>query len=247
MKLLILGGTTEASRLAKAFAGRIDVAPVLSLAGRTENPVPPPIPFRVGGFGGVDGLVDYLRREKIAAVIDATHPFAAQMSAHAALACGELNLPLVVYTRPAWTNEAGDDWIEVPDMAAAVTALGEEPRRVFLTQGRLQLQEFAHAPQHTYIVRAIDAPDMSAFPHHRLILARGPFELADEIALMREEKIEIIVTKNSGGSATHAKIEAARQLGLRVVIVKRPPGNGIAELYDLAKILGWIESHRPAP
>lgn len=247
MRLLILGGTTQASALSHALAGRSDLAPVLSFAGRTEKPVPPPIPFRVGGFGGIYGLREYIVAQDIDAVIDATHPFAEQMSRHAAVACEAAGVPFVAFTRPEWELQTGDDWTEVDGIDAAVAALGAEPRRVFLTQGRLQLAAFAAAPWHTYLVRAIDPPaEIAALPRHRLILARGPFGLADELALMRGEGIEILVTKNSGGAATYAKIEAARQLGVKVIMLRRPAGAGVAELHELDQILAWIEAHRPA-
>jgi precorrin-6A/cobalt-precorrin-6A reductase len=248
MRILILGGTTQASALARALAARTDIAPTLSFAGRTQNPVPPPIPWRSGGFGGVDGLRTYLRQQGIAAVVDATHPFAAQMSAHAAAACGAESVPLVVFTRPGWQRQAGDTWREVARIEDAVAALGAAPRRVLLTQGRLQLAAFAAAPQHMYVVRAIDPPAaIAALPNHRLILARPPFALADELALMRAEAIDVLVTKNSGGEATYAKIEAARQLGLEVVMLQRPAGGGVPELHDLDRVVAWIEAHRPAP
>jgi precorrin-6A/cobalt-precorrin-6A reductase len=248
MRILILGGTTQASALAKALAARTDITATLSFAGRTEKPVPPPIAFRIGGFGGVEGLRAYLKQEKIEAVIDATHPFASQMSAHAAVACRAEAIPLVVFTRPGWERQAGDDWTEVERIEDAVRALGETPRRAFLTQGRLQLAAFKAAPQHMYVVRAIDPPkEIDALPNHRLILARGPFGLADELALMRAEAIDVLVTKNSGGCATYAKIEAARQLGIGVVMLQRPVPEGAPELYDLDHVLAWIQAHRPAP
>lgn len=248
MRILILGGTTEASALARALAGRSDVAATLSFAGRTESPAAPPISFRVGGFGGVEGLRAYLKSEKIDAVIDATHPFAAQMSRHAAAASSAEAIPLVIFTRPGWDRQAGDDWTDVESFEDAVAALGQEPRRVFLTQGRLHLGAFRAAPQHVYVVRSIDAPaEISALPRRRLILARGPFNLDDEIALMREEAIEILVSKNSGGDATYAKIEGARRLGVRVVMLKRPEVGGVPALQTLEQTLAWIEAHRPAP
>jgi precorrin-6A/cobalt-precorrin-6A reductase len=248
MRLLILGGTTEASALARHIADRHDLDPMLSLAGRTKNPVAPPIPYRMGGFGGVAGLKTYLTDSKIDAVIDATHPFAAQMSLHAADACRDLKRPLVQFTRAPWRPADGDRWLPVPDMEAAAQALGAEPRRVLLTVGGLQLAAFAAAPQHHYVVRTIDPPDAAnALPEHRLILARGPFALEDEIALMREEHIDVLVTKNSGGSATEAKLEAARALRIAVVMVERPETAGVPTLENLEAVMGWIEDHRPAP
>jgi len=248
MRLLILGGTSEASALAAAVAGREDVAPILSLVGRTENPKPAPIPTRTGGFGGVEGLRSYLSSNAIGAVVDATHPFAEQISRNAARACAVSRVPLLVFTRPPWRREPGDDWIEVDGIEAAVDALGAGMRTVFLTHGRLQLAAFARAPQHRYLVRAIDRPAaIDALPGARLLLARGPFALADEEQLMREEGVELLVTKNSGGAATYAKIEAARRLGVRVVVVRRPTAPDGETATTLSDAIAWIGAHRPAP
>jgi precorrin-6A/cobalt-precorrin-6A reductase len=247
-RLLILGGTCEASVLAAAVAGRENIAPILSLAGRTGKPKPAPIPSRIGGFGGVEGLCEYLSSNAIDAVVDATHPFAEQISANAAKACAAARVPLLVFTRPPWHREPGDDWIEVDSVEAAVDALGPDRRTVLLTQGRLQLAAFARAPQHRYIVRAIDRPvEIDSLPGVKLILARGPFALADEERLMREEGIELLVTKNSGGAATYPKIEAARRLGVTVVVMRRPTGPSAETATDLSAVLAWIEAHRPVP
>jgi precorrin-6A/cobalt-precorrin-6A reductase len=220
----------------------------LSLAGATANPAPTPIPRRIGGFGGGEGLAAYLKAQRIGAVVDATHPFASRMSANAVAACCATHTPLVVFTRPPWTPEPGDRWVEVATMDDAVAALGAKPRRVFLTQGRLQLSAFARAPQHRYIVRAIDRPaEIDALPDCKLILARGPFSFADELALLKRERIEALVTKNSGGRATYAKIEAARVLGIEVVMVRRPPASEAETLHGLDAAMAWIAAHRRAP
>jgi precorrin-6A/cobalt-precorrin-6A reductase len=248
MRLLILGGTTEASALARHLAGRPEFAPILSLAGRTKNPVVPPIPCRIGGFGGVDGLKRYLAENRTSVVIDATHPFAEQMSANAVKACRETGLPLAIFTRPAWHPGPDDVWRFVPNMAAAAHALGPAKRRVFLTVGGLQLRAFAAAPQHHYLVRTIETPDaITDLPDHRLILARGPFAIADEIALMREEHIEVLITKNSGGSATEAKLEAARAVGIEVILVERPALADVPTFETVEALMAWIASHLPAP
>jgi precorrin-6A/cobalt-precorrin-6A reductase len=224
------------------------VTGVLSLAGATANPARSPIPQRIGGFGGAEGLAAYIAAERIGAVVDATHPFASRMSANAFAACQSTGTPLVVFTRPPWTRGAADRWVEVAGVDEAVDALGAVPRTAFLTQGRLQLAPFARAPQHRYIVRAIDRPaEVDALPNCRLILARGPFSLANELALMRDEGVQALVTKNSGGGATHAKIEAARVLGIEVVIVRRPPPPEAETLHDLDAVMSWIAAHRPAP
>lgn len=248
VRLLILGGTTEASALARRISGRADLRPMLSFAGRTRGPVPPPIPFRVGGFGGIPGLTAFLAEAKTNAVIDATHPFAAQMSRHAAIACQNLGVPLVRFTRPPWRPREGDRWLSVADMAAAVAALGESARRVFLTIGGQQLFAFAAAPRHHYVIRTIEPPDaIASLPSHRLILARGPFTIEDETALMRAEGIQVVVTKNSGGAATEAKLAAARALGIEVIMIERPPAKAVPTLDSVDAVLNWIEAHRPAP
>ena len=248
MRLLILGGTTEASALARRISGLPDLKPILSFAGRTRGPVLPPIPFRVGGFGGIAGLQAFLTEAKTDAVIDATHPFAAQMSRHAAVSCQELGIPLARLTRPPWRAGEGDRWLSVPDMAAAVSALGRSPRRVFLTIGGLQLAAFAAAPQHHYVVRTIEPPDaVASLPSHRLILARGPFSVADELALMRHGRIQVLVTKNSGGAATEAKLAAARALQVEVIMIARPPAEAVLTFDTVDPVLNWIEAHRPAP
>ena len=249
MRLLILGGTTEATALCAAIALRPEIAPTLSLAGRTAHPVLPDLPFRIGGFGGADGLAAYLDREAIEAVVDATHPFAARISAHAVAACARRHVPLVAFTRPAWRPAPGQDWVAVPGLAAAAEALGTLPRRVLLTVGRLGLGAFLRAPQHHYIVRTIDPPDAADLPpQHRLVLARGPFGLADERALLRRERIDVLVIKNSGGHGAAAKLDAARDLGVIVIAVDRPAvGGDRLELFALDEVLGWIETHRSRP
>jgi precorrin-6A/cobalt-precorrin-6A reductase len=248
MRVLILGGSSEASALARLVADIKDIDATLSLAGRTRNPAPMPIATRSGGFGGVEGLVAYLGRERIAAVIDATHPFAAQMSHHAKEACARLGLPIVSLSRAPWSPREGDRWIEVADAGEAVTALGQTARRVFLTLGRLSLPAFAAAPQHHYVIRAIDEPQgLDALPHHRLILARPPFAVADEIRLMRQEDVDILVSKNSGGEASHAKIAAARELHLPVVMIQRPKAEGAPALHDAEAVLDWLARQSRVP
>ena len=248
MKLLILGGTTEATALAASLAGRDDLRPVLSLAGRTASPALPPIPHRIGGFGGVAGLVGYLAGERVAGVVDATHPFAARISAHAVEACAALGLPLLAFTRPPWEPAPGARWTSVPDLGAAAQSLGATPRRVLLTVGRLGLAAFRAAPQHRYVIRTIDPPDPADLPpDHRLVLDRGPFRLAAETALMRDAAIDVLVTKNSGGAAASAKLDAARALGIAVVAVARPAvAAPRQEAFALGEVLAWIEARAHA-
>lgn len=242
MRLLILGGSTEASALARALAGDARFAPTLSLAGRTQAPVLPPIPARIGGFGGVTGLAGWLRAERIAAVVNATHPFAARMSASAAAACAETGTPLLRVLRPAWTPGPGDDWREVADMAAAARAPGAAPRRVFLTVGRQDLAPFAGMPQHAYVIRSVDPPPPETLPPRATVIsARGPFDVAAETALLRDHAIDVIVTKNAGGSATEGKLAAARALGVPVVMVARPPAATGETVPDVAGALAWLD------
>jgi precorrin-6A/cobalt-precorrin-6A reductase len=245
MRVLVLGGTTEASRLAKALSARSDIAATLSLAGRTEAPAAQPIPTRIGGFGGVEGLARYLRDEAIDVLVDATHPFAAQISKNAAEAARATGTPIVAFVRPPWTRETGDRWIDVEDLAAAARALGEVPRRVLLTTGRLGLAAFEVAPQHHYLVRTIDHPgDLPGLPDHTLLLDRGPFDLAAERELMVRERIDVVVTKNSGGSATWPKMVAARELGLPVVVVQPPTRPDVPQVHDVEGVFAFIDKAR---
>lgn len=222
-RVLILGGTTEARQLAGKLAQRGDLAVTLSLAGRTESPVPQGVPTRSGGFGGVEGLAAYLRREQINLLIDATHPYAANISRNAAEAARLADVPIFALRRPAWEPAAGDRWALVADAAEAVKALGPEPRKVFLALGRQEIAEFASAPQHAYVIRSVDPvePPLDV-PDATYILARGPFAEADELELLKTHRVDAIVAKNSGGSATYGKIAAARKLGIEVILFRRP-------------------------
>lgn len=242
MRILILGGTTEASVLAERLAGLTEFYPLLSLAGRTENPRQASIPTRIGGFGGVDGLERFLSDAEFAAVIDATHPFAARMSRNAALACARTQTPLLALQRPPWIRQQGDHWIEVASMADAVETLGAAPRRVFLTIGRQELHHFQAAAQHIYLVRTIEPiGDVLGRASVIAIRERGPFDEKAERSLMEREGIDILVTKNSGGVATYPKIAAARALGLPVVMIARPdrPAD-VPSVTTLDDVLDWL-------
>ena len=242
MKALILGGTTEATALARLLSGHPRIEAAVSLAGRTKQPVLPPLPTRIGGFGGVDGLAAHLAGNGIRAVVDATHPFADRISANAAAACARTGVPLLVLTRKPWTPGEGDRWIGVPDMAAAAEALRPLGDNIFLTIGRQEVAAFEATPDKRYLIRAVDPPEpLPALPRMSLILDRGPFTVEGELALMRGQGVEAIVSKNSGGRATDAKLEAARALGLPVVMVERPAGNGVAELHGVDAAVGWLE------
>jgi precorrin-6A/cobalt-precorrin-6A reductase len=223
-KILILGGTTEARQLAERLANRADLEATVSLAGRTGSPVAHAVPIRVGGFGGARGLADYLCAERVNALIDATHPYASTMSGNAVAAAHMATVPLLALRRPPWIAVAGDRWIEVADTDAAANAIGQAPRRVFVALGRNELAPFAGAPQHHYLIRSVDPVDPPLpLPFATYITARGPFAEAAERALMRSQEIEIVISKNSGGTAAYGKITAARALGLAVIMLRRPP------------------------
>lgn len=241
MKLLILGGTTEAMLLGRALADDPRFAAMISLAGRTRTPAPQPLPCRIGGFGGAQGLAQFLAAERIDALIDATHPFAEQISRHADFAARSVGAPLLSVQRPEWRPIAGDHWIPVSDMNAAALAIGGTPRRVLLTIGRKDLAPFAAAPQHRYVIRSVDPPPPELLPPNaEIIAARGPFLEEDERRLLAEREIEILVTKNSGGSATIAKLHAARALGVRVVMVARPPPAAGDRVTTVKEALAWL-------
>ncbi|MXP64148.1 cobalt-precorrin-6A reductase [Roseomonas sp. M0104] len=242
MRVLVLGGTTEGAALARALAGHAQLDATLSLAGVTRAPRPQPLPTRIGGFGGVAGLVEYLRAERIGAVVDATHPFAARMTRHAAEAAARCGVPLLRVDRPAWAPQPGDDWAEFPDMAALMAALGEAPRRVLLTVGQKELAPFRAAPWHHYVIRSVDPPDPASLPPGAEVLtATGPFALEEERTLLRRHGVEVLVSKNSGGAAVAAKLVAARERGIPVRLLARPPApEGLARVPDVAGALHWL-------
>ena len=228
--------------LAAALARRNDCSVTLSLAGRTAEPAPQPVPVRRGGFGGAEGLARYLRDERIDVLIDATHPYAAVISANAAAAAREAGVKLLALRRPAWEKCAGDNWLEVVTVEDAVRALGAAPRRVFLALGRKELRPFDSAPQHFYLVRSVDPVEPPlAVPRAQYITARGPFSEADDRALLEAHRIDIVVAKNSGGDATYGKIAAARRLGLPVVMLKRPMLRDVPSVATVDDALRWLD------
>ncbi len=213
---------------------------VFSYAGRTAAPVAQPLPLRVGGFGGTEGLAAYIREEGITHVIDATHPFAAQMSRNAVEACAATGTALVALERAPWVARPGDRWIRVPSIEAAAEALPEAPARVFLAIGRLHLAAFAGRAQHHYLLRLVDPPDALPLPRAEAIVARGPFTLAEDLELLRRHEIQWIVAKNAGGEGARAKLDAARELGLPVVLIDRPAIPPRPRVETPEAVLGWL-------
>ncbi|WP_242591061.1 cobalt-precorrin-6A reductase [Streptomyces sp. GB4-14] len=246
--VLILGGTTEARRLAAALAARPATRVTTSLAGRVTRPGALDGEVRVGGFGGPDGLAAWLRERRVDAVVDATHPFAATITANAATATAAARVPLLVLRRPGWRPGPGDRWHPVPSLEAAAAALPSLGRRVFLTTGRLGLAAFAGLTETAFVVRSVEPPEPPLPPHTHVLLARGPFTVADETALLREHRVEVLVTKDSGGAATSAKLTAARDLGLPVVVVRRPPlPEGLTALPDVRGVLDRLDEVLAGP
>lgn len=242
-RVLVLGGASDARALSARIVADPRLSGVVSLAGRTSAPAPYDLPMRVGGFGGAEGLARYLKEERVTHVVDATHPFAARISANARAACAALNVPLLALTRPPWRKAPEDCWMEVADNAAAAFALGPAPRRVFLTTGRQGVGDFRAAPQHDYLLRVIEPPNAEELPPHcEVIYGRGPFALEEELALMREKRVDIIVTKNSGGALAYPKIEAARALRLPIVMIARPEPAGVATTHDLDKVMAFLNA-----
>ncbi len=247
-RLLILGGIGEAVALAQAVADRLpEWEAITSLAGVTNNPVTGPGSVRQGGFGGVPGLTTYLRDEEIDALIDATHPFAATMAAHAQAAARDTGVPRLKLIRPMWPRRSGDRWVETnsPQRAAAeLRRLGAQS--VLITLGRRDLDAFADLKSMRFVVRMI-APPREPLPLAvtELVLARSPFTVQDEEALMRVHAIDAVVTKASGGSATRAKIDAARNLALPVVMLTRPPMPEGPVVETVEDAIVWLRSLMP--
>ncbi|ORV95439.1 cobalt-precorrin-6A reductase [Mycobacterium interjectum] len=237
MRVLLLGGTSEARALAQTLHPTVDI--VSSLAGRVPDPALPVGPVRIGGFGGVDGLRCWLRDERIDAVVDATHPFAATMTAHAADVCTELRIPHLVLARPAWAP--GDAIVVASDVEAAEMVARQRYSRVFLTTGRSGVNAFAGSGA-WFLIRAVTAPDPALLPRrHQLLLARGPYRYDGELSLLREHRIDALVTKNSGGAMTRAKLDAAAALGIPVVMVSRPPlPSGVTAVGTVDEAANWV-------
>jgi len=239
-RALILGGTGDANRLADACA-RAGIGAIYSYAGRTKIPLPHALPTRIGGFGGASGLADFIRSEAVTHVIDATHPFAAEMSRHAVEACAMTRTPLLALERAPWARTADDRWIEVADIAAAVAALPDAPSRVFLAIGRQHLAPFAAKPQHAYTLRFVDTPDGTLpLSGAEVIVSRGPFTLADDRALMQTRGIAWLVARNAGGIGARAKIDAARELAMPVIMIARPELPERPRAEHVEDVLAWL-------
>ncbi|WP_035850719.1 cobalt-precorrin-6A reductase [Kitasatospora azatica] len=239
--ILILGGTTEARQLAAALAAEPTVRVTSSLAGRVAEPRLPAGEVRVGGFGGAAGLADWLREQQVHTLIDATHPFAQVISRNAAEAAAAVHVPLLALRRPSWVPVPGDRWHEVDSLGQAAALLSGLGRRALLTTGRLGLSEFAGVTDVHLVARSVERPDPPFPPRLTVLLERGPFTLEGEREVFQEHRIDVLVTKDSGGAATAPKLAVARELGLPVVVVRRPaPPAGGTEVADVAQVLGEL-------
>jgi precorrin-6A/cobalt-precorrin-6A reductase len=265
LTVLVLGGTSEARALAARLAGQPGVRVISSLAGRVRDPAIPAGEVRVGGFGGAAGLADWTRAEGVDAVVDATHPFAETISAHAVAACARTGLPLLRLTRPGWQPQPGDDWHQAGSLAEAAAILPELGQRVFLTTGRQGLSAFAAPPSAAptsaappsaaptsaalaglwFLIRCVDPPSGAMPANREVLLARGPYTRDAEHALMRRFAIDVLVTKNSGGSLTEGKLAAARDLGIPVVVVRRPHPSAAPSTYGVDDAVSWVRGVGP--
>ncbi|RLK59189.1 cobalt-precorrin-6A reductase [Actinokineospora cianjurensis] len=237
MKVLVLGGTGEARALAAALDESPDHSVVSSLAGRVRDPRLPVGEVRVGGFGGPDKLADWLVAHKVDAVVDATHPFAERISASAARAAELTGVPLLMLRRPGWPSRPGWHWVESLEGACAVAeGLGE---RVFLTTGRQGLAAFAGSSA-WFLVRCVDPPEPPVPARSEVVLDRGPYTVEGELAVFREHRIDVLVTKDSGGPLTVAKLDAAEELGVPVVVVRRPAPPAVPVVSDVEQVMAWL-------
>ena len=244
MRVLILGGTGEAAELAAKVANIQGIEAITSLAGRTRQPSLPLGDLRIGAFGGVIGLVNYLHQMKIDVLIDATHPFATQIASNASEAAIAVNIPRLKLIRPPWEQVNGDRWIEVDSIKAAAAVVENQSKRVFLSIGRQEIGAFAHLQHIWFLMRMIDPPEAKALvPPGKLLCDRGPFHLHNEREMLIQHEIDTIVSKNSGGDATYAKLVAARELNLPVVMVKRPPPPPGEQVTHIEEALLWLLQH----
>ncbi|MBZ6474812.1 cobalt-precorrin-6A reductase [Streptomyces griseocarneus] len=241
--VLILGGTTEARHLAAGLAADPALRVTSSLAGRVARPRLPAGEVRIGGFGGPEGLARWLREQQVDALIDATHPFAGTISFNAARAAAAAHVPLLAVRRPGWVAGPGDDWHPVGSLAEAADALPALGERVFLTTGRMGLAAFAHLEDMWFLTRSVDAPEPPVPPRMEVLLDRGPFTVEGERDLLRDHRIDVLVTKDSGAAATSAKLAAAREAGIPVVVVRRPPApDGVPVVPGPEEAVAWLKS-----
>jgi precorrin-6A/cobalt-precorrin-6A reductase len=239
MRILLLGGTSDATALAaRLSAAGFDA--VFSYAGRVSKPTPQPLPTRIGGFGGAEGLEAYLRAERITHVVDATHSFAANMSRNAVEACARAGVKLVALERAPWAPQPGDDWHSAADIAGAIAALPEHGARIFLATGRQSVADFAAKPANFYLLRYIEPPASIPLPDYVGLAGRGPFTVEGDTALMHEHRITHLVAKNAGGAAASAKLEAARSLRLPVIMIERPAVPERLRLETPDAVMGWL-------
>lgn len=237
MTLLILGGTGEARQIADRLAGQ---DAIISLAGATRAPQTQSLPTRVGGFGGADGFAAYLHKASISAVLDATHPFAHRITTRTARICAEVGLPYLQFLRPAWQPEAGDDWTEIAREEDAAKHIAPDAT-VFLGTGRQTLDRFANLAGREVICRQIDPPTHPfPFGGGRFLVGRPPFSVADEVALFTDLGVDVLVVKNAGGAASRTKLTAARQLGIPVLMIARPPVGDWAVVHEVEAALAWV-------
>jgi precorrin-6A/cobalt-precorrin-6A reductase len=241
-KILLLGGTTEAREIAEVLATRPSFEAVMSLAGATTIPGQYALPLRIGGFGGSEGLALFLRENKVDLLVNATHPYANQMWLNAIQASRLAQVPLVVFHRPEWVPTEADRWSYARDIGSAVSKLKRmRARNIFLPLGRKELVKFEAVPKHRYLIRAIEVFDPPLkLPHVTYLKARPPFDKAAEIALMKRHRIDLMIVKNSGGSASYAKMVAARELGIDTIVVRRPYAPGVQHCRNVAETLAAI-------
>ncbi len=244
-RVLILGGTAEARELAAALDAR-GVAVVSSLAGRVARPRLPAGEVRIGGFGGPDALARWLVEHEVAALVDATHPFAERISASAARAAPAAGVPLLRLERPGWSERDGDRWQWVDSLGEAATLIPQLGERAFLTTGRQGLAAFAPVESVWFLIRCVDPPQPPLPPRHELLLDRGPYTLSGELALIDRHAIDLVVTKDSGGAHTAAKLGAARERGLPVIVVRRPPRADAVTVATVADALAWVDAQAHA-
>ncbi|RBI67351.1 cobalt-precorrin-6A reductase [Vreelandella sulfidaeris] len=243
IKILILGGTSEASALASAVAKR-GLPAIFSYAGRVATPKSQPLPTRIGGFGGVSGLAAFVAQERITHIVDATHPFAAQMSTNVLAAAAQCGVKATALTRPAWHPVEGDQWHSVANIDEAVSALAGPPQRVLLAIGRMHLSAFSAQPRHHYVLRLVDRPTSPPpLSDISTVIDRGPFTLEGDLALLEDQRIQRIVCKNAGGEGAASKLTAARTLGLPIVMIERPALPPRHEVHCIDDVFSWLDSH----